>query len=240
MLPITSNELLNVGLAPEVPARKAATTIVLRGEPLEVLFMRRSATSTFVPDAWIFPGGAIDAVDRRLATAAEGGELTVAKLCAARELFEEAGIWIGPRFDDAAGWRRRLLDDPDLFADLVRISPPDLDRFVWTSRWITPIGSPKRYDTWFFLVSADEGAVATPEQREGMEMLWLSPAEALARHRAGELSMVFPTIRSLMAIESFTSPAALVASRRGAEIPTIQPTLKIEDGKVLILLPEEE
>ncbi len=240
MLPVTSNELLNVGLAPEVPARPAATTIVVRGEPLQVLFMRRSAASTFVPDAWIFPGGAFDEVDRRLAAAAGGDALTVAKLCAARELFEEAGIWIGAPLDDAHAWRRRLLDDPNLFEELARLSPPDLERFVPTSRWITPVGSPKRYDTWFFLVEVGADASATPELREGMEMAWRTPAAALESFRAATFPMVFPTIRNLMAIEPFASPSALIASRRGADLTPIQPTLRIEDGRIRILMPGEE
>lgn len=240
MLPHTSNELLNVGLAPEVPARPAATTIVLRGRPLEVLFMRRSSTSTFVPDAWVFPGGAIDDVDRRLAAAAGSDELTVAKVCAARELFEEAGVWIGAPIDDAEGWRRRLLDDADLFEELARLSPPDLDRFVPTSRWITPVGSPKRYDTWFFLVEVGAEAVATPERREGMEIAWRTSAAALAGFRAATFPMVFPTIRNLMAIEPFESASELIASRRGAAIEPIQPTLRIEDGNIRILVPGEE
>jgi 8-oxo-dGTP pyrophosphatase MutT (NUDIX family) len=240
MLPQTSNELLNVGLAPEVPARPAATTIVVRGNPLQALFMRRSAASTFVPDAWIFPGGAVDDVDRKLAAAKGGDELTVAKLCAARELFEEAGIWVGPPLDDPSSWRGRLLDDPDLFDELARIAPPDLDRFVPTSRWITPVGSPKRYDTWFFLVEVGADAEATPELREGMEMTWRTPAAALEGFRSATFPMVFPTIRNLMAIEPFTSPAALLASRSEADLTPIQPTLKIEDGKIRILLPGEE
>lgn len=240
MLPITSNELLNAGLAPEVPAVPAATTIVLRGDPFEVLFMRRSAASTFVPDAWIFPGGAFDGVDRRLAVDAGDDDQTVARYCAARELFEEAGVWIGPPVDDAHAWRRRLLDAPDVFEDLVRLSPPDLGRLVWTSRWVTPVGAPKRYDTWFFLLEADQSAIATPEHREGMEIAWLSPSDALARHRAGSFSMVFPTIRNLMAIEGFTSPGELIASRRGADIPTVRPILKLESGKITVLLPGEE
>lgn len=240
MLPQTSNELLNVGLAPEVPARPAATTIVLRGEPFEVLFMRRSAASTFVPDAWIFPGGAFDDVDRRLAAAAGGDELTIAKVCAARELFEEAGIWIGASLDEPHAWRQRLLDDPTVFDELARRFPPDLDRFVPTSRWITPVGSPKRYDTWFFLVEVEAEAAATPELREGMEMAWRTPADALAGFRAATFPMVFPTIRNLMALEPFSSTADLIAARRGADLTPIQPTLRIEDGKIRILLPGEE
>ncbi len=39
----------------------AASVIVLRDAPLEVLMLRRSEKSSFVPNAWVFPGGAIEA-----------------------------------------------------------------------------------------------------------------------------------------------------------------------------------
>ena len=226
----------NAGQAEEVEARPAATTIVLRRDPFEILFLRRTSTSTFVPDAWIFPGGAVDPVDRLI-----GGdeELSILKACAARELFEEAGIWIGPPLDDAETWRTRLLDDPSAFVELSRISPPDLERLVWTSRWVTPVGVPKRYDTWFFLIEVEDASEATAEHREGVEVRWLSPAEALRLHGEGAFSMVFPTIRNLMALAEFGSVRELLEARRNAEIPTTRPVLVVEGGKKRIVLPGE-
>lgn len=228
------------GEAPEVEPRPAASTIVLRGDPFEVLLLRRSAASTFVPDAWIFPGGAVDAVDRRLAAEAGGDELTTMRVCAARELFEEAGIWIGSPLEDSASLRARLLADGDTFEDIWRASRPELDRLVWTSRWITPAGVPKRYDTFFFLLAVEDETEASAEEIEGMEVRWLRPHEALRAHRTGELSMVFPTIRNLEAIASFASRDALLAARAGAEIPTTRPLLVVEGGRKRIVLPDEE
>lgn len=226
----------NAGHAPEVEARPAASTIVLRRNPFEILFLRRSSASTFVPDAWIFPGGAVDPVDRLI-----GGdeELSILKACAARELFEEAGIWIGPALDDAETWRARMLDDPSAFAELSRTSPPDLARLVWTSRWVTPVGVPKRYDTWFFLIEVEDASEATAEHREGVEVRWLPPAEALRLHREGAFSMVFPTIRNLEALAEFGSVRELLAARRNAEIPTTRPVLIVEGGRKRIVLPDE-
>ena len=34
----------------------AASAIVLRDEPFEVLMLRRHEKSSFVPNAWVFPG----------------------------------------------------------------------------------------------------------------------------------------------------------------------------------------
>lgn len=228
---------LRAGLADEVEARPAASTIVLRRGSFEVLFLRRAATSTFVPDAWIFPGGGVDPVDRTL-----GGsdELSVLRTCAARELLEEAGIWIGPELPNPDAWRHRLLDDPTAFAELCTLATPDLDRLVWTSRWVTPVGVPKRYDTFFFLVDVDDDTVASCEQREGVEVRWLTPAEALRLHREGSFSMVFPTIRNLMALEGWRSVPELLDARRDAQIPTTRPVLVVEGGRKKIVLPGEE
>lgn len=237
-MPIIRDDELpsNAGGAAEVEARPAASTIVLRRNPFEILFLRRSSTSTFVPDAWIFPGGAVDPVDRLV-----GGsdELSILKACAARELFEEAGIWIGSALNDAERWRMRLLDDPAAFAELIRISPPDLERLVWTSRWVTPVGVPKRYDTWFFLLEVEDASEATAEHREGVEVRWLPPAEALRLHGEGAFSMVFPTIRNLEALAGFASVRELLEARRNAEIPATRPVLVVEGGRKRIVLPDE-
>ncbi|WP_043112436.1 NUDIX domain-containing protein, partial [Pseudacidovorax intermedius] len=54
------------------PARAAATVLLLRDTELgmEVLMTRRSATASFAPGAYVFPGGRVDEEDtdpRRIA-----------------------------------------------------------------------------------------------------------------------------------------------------------------------------
>lgn len=161
----------------------AASLIVLRDAPLEVLLLRRNANSSFVPNAWVFPGGVIEAGE----TPAQAG---------VRETFEEAGLII-----DAAS-------------------------LVLTSRWITPVGIPKRFDTWFFLAKVDRDATVTIDQKEIVESMWIAPADALARR---DLKLVFPTIKNLEALTGFTSADAIMASRENALVEPIQPILV--DGK---------
>jgi 8-oxo-dGTP pyrophosphatase MutT (NUDIX family) len=192
------------GSAGEVPAVPAASTIVLRGEsPFEILLLRRHERSTFVPGAWVFPGGALEATDQA------GDELETMRRCALRELQEETGIAL------------------DRVEDL-----------VWTARWVTPVGVPKRFDTWFFLVQVEEGTIATADQQEGVEVLWITPRAALGRFEAGDLKLVFPTVRNIEAIAGYASAGELLASRRGVEIPTTRPQLVVEGGKKKIILPE--
>ncbi|KAF0245743.1 MAG: hypothetical protein FD180_1350 [Planctomycetota bacterium] len=189
------------GTAGAVPVTPSASVLVLRGEPIEVLLMRRSHGSSFVPDNWVFPGGIVEAADKG------AGELATAQACAARELHEEAGL---------------------------RVSP---DALVWTARWITPEGVPKRFDTWFFLAELPAGQEPRADDVEGVELRWLAPAAALDANRRGELAMVFPTIKNLEALRSWRSIPDLLAARRGSPIPTTRPVIVLENGRKKVVLP---
>ena len=212
---------------PDVVAVPAASVLVLRDAPLEILMLRRRADASFVPDAWVFPGGAVDDADRTLS---DGSLLSTMRIAAARELFEETGVWLGAPLADAAEKRRQLLDGEIPFGALLAESPIDFEQLVWTSHWITPFGVPKRFDTWFFLAALGRDVVATSEENETVELAWLTPEDALARRK--ELRLVFPTIRNLEAIAGTTSSSELIASRRGADVQPVQPV--IVDGRITL------
>jgi 8-oxo-dGTP pyrophosphatase MutT (NUDIX family) len=163
----------------EVTPLLAASVIVLRDDPFEVLMLRRHEGASFVPGAWVFPGGIVE----RDETPAEAG---------ARETREEAGLDLDPA------------------------------SFVATSRWITPVGIPKRFDTWFFLTKIARDAEVSIDRSEIIDCLWISPAEALARP---DFRLVFPTIKNLEALVGFDSVDALIDSRRGANIEPVMPVL---------------
>ncbi|HEY0139266.1 MAG TPA: NUDIX hydrolase [Thermoanaerobaculia bacterium] len=216
-------------------ALPAASVIVLRDGPLEVLMLRRNEKSSFVPNAWVFPGGIAEPLDHELA----GGSLVdsmvdAMRITGARETFEETGVWLGGTLADAEEKRRALLAGEITLRDL---PPVDLTQLTWTSRWITPIALPKRFDTYFFLAKVGRDAVATVEDHEAVEVLWIAPQEALARTAAGTMQMVFPTIKNLEALRGFDSADALIDARRGAEIAPIQPVLVVENGEKKLVIP---
>jgi 8-oxo-dGTP pyrophosphatase MutT (NUDIX family) len=74
------------------PPRPAATVVLLRpgagGGAPEVLMVRRHRGSSFMADAWVFPGGRVEASDGE-------GEAAFA-VAAARELGEEANVVVAP------------------------------------------------------------------------------------------------------------------------------------------------
>jgi NUDIX domain. len=220
------------GEAPEVPLTPAASVILLRGSPLEVLMIRRHANASFVPDAWVFPGGMVEPSDRDLG---DGSDLGTMRVAAARELFEESGIWLGAPLSGSDAKRRALLAGNTTFAALAREAPLDLDALVWTSRWITPIGIPRRFDTYFFLAIAHDDAVASVdngEDGEAVEVRWITPQAALET-----LQIVFPTMKNLEAISGFATAGELLASRSGVDVPETRPVLEVEDGRKKIVLP---
>lgn len=135
---------------PAVPAtpRPAATIILMRDrdDGLEVLLLRRVRTAGFVPGAYVFPGGRVDAEDAGAAVlehidgltsdeAEQRLELVAGRppamayyLAALREAFEETGILVGHTGAGAApataaedatvdGVRKDLMDDHVSFAE---------------------------------------------------------------------------------------------------------------------------
>ncbi|MCM2315013.1 MAG: NUDIX hydrolase [Thermoanaerobaculia bacterium] len=226
------------GSAGDVVPVPAASLILLRGEPFKVLMMRRHESSSFVPGAWVFPGGALDAADRT--AAGDDGEDAAYALCAVRELLEETGIWIGSGDADPVELRRALVDDASRFHEMAAGARAALGRLVPFERWITPAGVPKRYDTLFLLAKVDEGTSGTPDEREGVELAWIRPADALARNRDGSMQLVFATIRILRTLASFESAASLVASCASRATPVRRPVLVVEEGRKSIVLPEDE
>jgi 8-oxo-dGTP pyrophosphatase MutT (NUDIX family) len=220
-----------VGGLAEVEAVPAASVLVLRPGsnqvPFEVLMIHRVEQASFVPNAWVFPGGMLETLDYEIGGGTPIGAMRVA---GARELFEETGVWLGAPLDDAEHKRRQLLAGVISFRQLLQEADVDFERLVWTSHWITPFGVPKRFDTWFFLAIAGPDTTATAQVTEAVDAVWIGPEEALERHRRGEWKMVFPTVRNLEAICGYSSGEELLEERRGATIEAIQPV--IVDGRI--------
>jgi hypothetical protein len=118
--------------------RDASTVILARdGQPAgrttsepEVLLLRRHRDSGFAASAWVLPGSRVDARDAEL---------------------------------DAALWQR--LDPQRLAPSFGRTAEAwlaaqglclDLGALTYWSRWITPLGEHKRYDTRFFVARYED------------------------------------------------------------------------------------
>ena len=108
-----------------------------------------------------------------------------------------------------------LLEDRDLFADTSALA--------LFSQWLTPPQFPKRYNTHFFLARASADAVAAADAHETHDGLWIAPDDALARHAAGELHLVYPTVKHLQRLARFTDCEQLFEFARTKPILAITP-----------------
>ena len=149
---------------PDPPVRDAATIVLYRrqDDAAQLLMGQRGTRAAFMPDRFVFPGGAVDdgdvALGRAMPEAAEGlGRLGVGsapelapalRLTAIRELWEETGLRLGragaPVPGSGEDWR-------EFFAGGLRPDPAALTFFF---RAVTPPGRPRRFDARFFLAPA--------------------------------------------------------------------------------------
>jgi hypothetical protein len=107
------------------------------------------------------------------------------------------------------------------------------------AHWITPRGAPRRYDTRFFVAAAPPGQIAAHSAGETIADVWITPGDALARHRAGEIEIIFPTIRNLQVISRFSSGRELLAAAASASssVPAIEPRVVADGNGMRIVLP---
>ena len=73
----------------------------------------------------------------------------------------------------------------------------DREDLVPLSRWVTPPGSRRRYDTRFFVAELPDGAEVVPDPHEVADHRWLTPRDALAEMAAGRIDLWPPTSTTL-------------------------------------------
>ena len=249
-----------------VVPRAAATTLILRdGAPgLEVLMVRRSMQASFMPGAYVFPGGAVDAADgseastaacdesvarlnQRIGAVTQVGDQALAYTVAGlRECFEECGLWLGAPTDATPDWAalRARLHAGEPLATLaagagLRLATSGLQ--PW-SHWVTPVGLPKRFDTLFFVVSDPADQVPTVDAGETTSLAWVHPPEALAAQARGDFQMEFATVQTVQSLLPFATlgVAALLAHAAAqTSLPPLHPRLKLDaEGRIRgVLLP---
>jgi 8-oxo-dGTP pyrophosphatase MutT (NUDIX family) len=105
------------------------------------------------------------------------------------------------------------------------------------ARWITPEALKTRFDTWFYLASAPAGIEPKVDGAEIVDAAWLAPAQALEQQAAGQLLLVFPTIKQLQQLAAFESAQALLDYAQGRAVEPVQPRVVGSGEAARILLP---
>jgi 8-oxo-dGTP pyrophosphatase MutT (NUDIX family) len=155
--------------------KDSATLIILRrnGANTEMLMGKRHTRHSFMPNLYVFPGGAVDVADSRLKLPNSAGtnipeetqnllmhhmkgRRTASKaralvLAAIRETFEETGYIIGRKNDQLSKTRSNSWQN---FFDTGYL--PNCETCKYIGRAITPPNNIRRYDTRFFALWADD------------------------------------------------------------------------------------
>lgn len=234
---------------------------------LEVCMLLRNLRSDFVGGAFVFPGGAVDPGDGQAEveplcagrTDAEASRVLDVPsgglaywVAAVRESFEEAGVLLAV---DAAGEVVSFADEPvaERFVEhrravdsgerrLVEVCREeelrlDVGAIHYFSRWVTPLGALRRYDTRFFVAAAPPHQEPLHDDREVVASRWFTPAEALRSHDEGTITMIFPTVRTLVALDRFDRAADVLdhAARLGRVDPVLPLVEESADGMRIVL-----
>ena len=235
----------------------------------EVLLLQRHPDSRFSPGAFAFPGGRVEPADAGLGIEARCrglGRIEASRqlpdvlpaeraigfwVAALREAFEEAGILLayGPdarpvdatSLGDVRTHRARCREDSAVLGRL--LAELDLvlatDRVAYWAHWITPEERPIRYDTRFFVAASWPEQTPEPDGLEMVAARWIGPDDALARHRARELVLPFPTQRILASLSDHLDVDALLAVARGREVRPVRPRVVRDGSSERILLPQD-
>jgi 8-oxo-dGTP pyrophosphatase MutT (NUDIX family) len=185
-------EAPNTG-TPTRPRSASGIVLLRRGakhseRALEVLLLKRSGAARFMPNVWVFPGGAVDAADGE----GEAGH----RACAIRELAEEASI--------------ELRDDEELVLFSRWVTPEIIStRFdAWFYLALAPAHTPPEPDgvetveaRWFkpadAIAAQEAGAIVLSFPTVNQLRLLLpfrTSDEALAAFRGRDVESVTPKI----------------------------------------------
>jgi 8-oxo-dGTP pyrophosphatase MutT (NUDIX family) len=190
------NEVERGLTARHVRPKDAATLILVdrSGRVPTVLLGKRHRRHKFMPGKFVFPGGRVDPVDKLMPVArpldrraeaqlmkrlprASAGKARALALAAIRETFEETGLLLGVRSEEAPAalpgpWRA--------FAEAKIL--PDLSVLHFIGRAITPTRRPRRFDARFFTMDAsaiaDRIEGVTGPDAELVELVWMPLADA--------------------------------------------------------------
>ena len=201
----------------EGPLRTAATVMLVRDGTAgpEVYVQRRVPSMAFAPSTVVFPGGGVDPADHALPVSTPG----LAAVAAAM------GVTVDVAAPFAAAAVREVEEECG-----VRLSVADLRG---RAHWVTPAFEPRRYDTWILAAAmpADQRARGTTTESDLSG--WVRPGDLLARHAAGEVRMLPPTVVSLEQLEGFADAASFLADR--PRVARVLPELVRRDDGTIVL-----
>jgi 8-oxo-dGTP pyrophosphatase MutT (NUDIX family) len=234
--------------------RDAATVVLLRDGAggVEAWMLTRVAAMAFAGGMSVFPGGRVDPADATLPLS--GGDLprlaarfgcdvpTAHGLvgAAVRETFEETGVLLSVPFADLSGARADVELGRVAFGELLRADELAIDAgalHAW-SRWVTPAGEVRRYDTRFFVGALPDTAEAQDVTTESSAAAWVPVEAAIEQAQRGERQLLPPTMLTLASLLPFGTVAEVIAAAEERDLTPVRPQLRVDGDSVTVELPD--
>lgn len=209
---------------------------------LEVFMLERHANTVFAGGMWVFPGGAVDHQDdaayyQNIATHRTDEEASALMglasgglayyMAAIRETFEEAGILLALHAEDESPLVITPEDQSrfEIYRDQLNAGEielktilekenllADVGQMHYIANWITPLGSPRRFDARFFISRIPSNQVPLHDDGELVNSEWLSPQDVLAKAENEEMNMISVTERMIRSLAMFDSAEEAIHS----------------------------
>jgi len=238
-----------------VPILPASTMILIDDRPdLQVLMLLRNNSSGFVADHTIFPGGAIEEDDKNYIwddlvvgltkeeakTQLRTDDARSFWIAAIRETIEEVGVLVGTHEIELLEDRESIEDGSENFSDVIsqREISLDLSDIEPISRWVTPMGGTRRYDTYFFVAQPFTSVTPQVDGKEAVEAFWIAPSEALKKWELGEMTMISPTLATLRQLESYENSDEVFTALDSKLFP--ENIRIVDESKALPLFPNDD
>lgn len=113
------------------------------------------------------------------------------------------------------------------------------DSLIPVSRWQTPEGIPKRFDTYFYVALCNDDQV-TIDNSEIIGYQWLSCSRALRSHQQGLAPMMPPTVVSLMKVNQFDKVTEALTGFLSRPNEFYSPKIQQHEGKTLMIYNHDE
>lgn len=197
----------------------------------------------FFPSALVFPGGVVDDDDwaDHWNARSDGHHILedwerAVRIAGLRECWEEASVLAAHGDYSLDDHNPETMPLPQLMDQLgARF---DLSGVVHFAHWVTPLTSPRRWDTHFLIARAPEGQLARCDGGETVGVEWIAPHQAIACGDAGMREVLFSTRANLFRLaESSSVDEAIAAARIRPRYP-VHPQAEHRADGIRVFIPE--
>jgi len=112
----------------------------------------------------------------------------------------------------------------------------ELDALTTFSHWLTPAGQKRRFATWFFIAALPPGETVEVDGEEMVEAVWMSPADAVGKHRAGTLRLPPPTVVSLIDVSNSDTVLEAIQRASKRQPPYFYPKILADKPDDIVML----